>query len=685
MAVAAVTSTQVSALDGAKLESMVVTATRTEQTLGSSPFSISVLSETELQQISHIHISEALSRLPGVWISRGNGQESLTAIRSPVLTGAGSCGAFAVSEDGVPVRSTGFCNVNQLFDINTEQAQRIEVLKGPATVTYGSDALNGVINVISKPSSSELDQQLDIEAGSNDYYRMKYSQSDSSGQHGYRINFNGARDGGYKDDSGFDQQKLTARHDFTGDAITINTLLSLNNLNQETATYVEGVDAYKDDKRKRENPDPEAFRNSQSARLQSQISKQLNNGGTFTVTPYARYADMEFLMHFLPGTPLEENGQKAVGVQTHYQRPINDKLTLSQGFDAEYTDAYLKQSQENGFSTFPEGQQYDYEVNASLLAAFISADYKLRPATTLSLGTRYEYLEYDYDNRIIAGDTAADGSICVSSFTGAEGCRYTRPEDSKDDFENFSINSSINHQFSAQLNSFIRLASGFRAPQATEMYRLQNGQVKANLDSEEINSIEWGIRGGQDKISYSLSSFYMKKTNVIFQSSDRLNLDDGQTKHYGLEYDLFWQFNSQWDLRIAGTFARHQYTADVSTPGPGSAVTIPTDGNDIDTAPRRMSSTQLGWQPTPQTRAELEWVAMGKYYTDIGNQYSYSGHDLYNLRLNQQINSHISIGLRIKNLTDIDYAERADFSTFSGDRYFIGEPRSYYADISFSF
>ncbi len=668
-------------MTGKRMETTVVTATRTEQTLANSAASLSLISTEALEQISAIHISEALTRVPGVWVSRGNGQEHLTAIRSPVLTGAGSCGAFTIAEDGVPVRATGFCNVNQLFDINTEQAQRIEVLRGPGTVLHGSDALHGVINVISQPSVDDQ-QLLTIEAGSNDYYRMKFSQSDRSGQHGYRINLNAAHDGGYKDDSGFDQQKMTARHDYSADDLAINTLLSVSNLNQETATYVEGEDAYKDSDRRRENPRPDAYRDSQSVRLQSHIEKSLNNGGSFIVTPYARYTDMEFLMHFLPGTPLEENGQKSAGVQTSYQRQTSNGLTLRQGFDAEITDAFLKQSQEGGFSSFPAGKQYDYEVEAMMLAAFVNADYSVQSNTVLSLGGRYEFLEYDYDNQMISGNTAEDGSICIGRG-GVEGCRYTRPEDSKDDFDNISVNASINHQLNQQLNTYLRFAHGFRAPQATEMYRLQNGQMEADLDSEEINSIEWGLRGGGDSLQYSLTSFYMKKTNVIFQSSDRLNLDDGQTEHMGLEYELFWQLSTQFDLQASGTFARHEYTSDVSLFGSDDAVNL--NGNDVDTAPRRMSTVQLGWQPTETTRAELEWVSMGKYYTDIDNLHSYEGHDLWHLRVRQQLNKAVSVGLRVNNLTDEDYAERADFSSFGGDRYFIGEPRSYYADISIQF
>ena len=78
-------------------------------------------------------------------------------------------------------------------------AQRIEVLRGPGRLLW-PDALHGVINAISPPSVTDH-QLLTIEAGANDYYRMHFSQSGNTEQHGYRLT-NSAHDGGYKDDSG---------------------------------------------------------------------------------------------------------------------------------------------------------------------------------------------------------------------------------------------------------------------------------------------------------------------------------------------------------------------------------------------------------------------------------------------------------------------------------------------------
>ena len=114
-------------------EQVVVTASRLEEPGQTLPLAWSSVDENALDITAAVHANEIMQRVPGAWIARGNGQESLPALRSPVLTGAGSCGAFFMSADSIALRAAGFCNVNQLMDANIEQAGRIEVIRGPAT------------------------------------------------------------------------------------------------------------------------------------------------------------------------------------------------------------------------------------------------------------------------------------------------------------------------------------------------------------------------------------------------------------------------------------------------------------------------------------------------------------------------------------------------------------------------
>jgi iron complex outermembrane receptor protein len=655
-------------------EVVSVTADRIEKQIREQSLAISVIDKQDIDNIGHTHISEILSQTPGVWISRGNGQEHLTAIRSAVLTGAGSCGAFYFAEDGIPLRAPGFCNVNALFDVNAEQAERIEVIRGPGTAVHGSNALNGVINIISAAPSEEAETHLSLEGGPDDYGRVKFSHSDTNGKHGYRLSAQGNHDGGYKDDSGFDQQKLNFRHDFHGDIWTIQSLLSASNLNQETAGYLIGKDAYKDASRKRENPNPEAFRNSQSVRFYSRFEREGDKDSRFVVTPYARFTEMAFLQHFLRGTPLEENGERSVGVQTAFYQNYSENVTLYNGFDMELTSAYLEQSQAlPSVGPFPTGQHYDYDVDAFYAAWFVGGDWQAAKNTKINFGARYDLQFYDYQNNMISGNTDANGNPCA---TPGGACRYARPTDDKEHFKNSSFNAGIIQSLSANTDLIANASHGFRAPQATELYRLQAQQLNADLDEESLNSVEFGFRGIWPALNYRVALYWMQKDDVIIQGNDNFNVNGGQTLDRGIEADFNWQLSQTLQWQLQASYSKHQYGNDALAP----------EGNELDTAPRQLASTRLRWQPFISSTFEFEVQYQGDYFLDGDNLHRYEGHTLGNVRWRQQLNEQIYTVLRINNIADIDYADRADYSSFISDyRYFTGEPRAAYIELGIDF
>jgi iron complex outermembrane receptor protein len=660
------------------LESIVVTADRRQTTLRDVSASVFSVGAADLNAIRPTHLNEALARVPGTWISRGNGQESLTAIRSPVLSGAGSCGAFQMAQDGIPLRATGFCNVNQMFEANSEQAGTVEVIRGPGSILYGANALHGAINVISDPIAVDPASSITYEAGPHDYNRVRGTSSATYGSQGYRVSFNGTSDGGYKDASGFDQQKLSLQHRYTAEGLTVTSALHFTNLNQETAGFIQGKDAYKNDAFKRLNPNPEAFRDASSWRLSSRFDWQ-TRFGSLTVTPYYRKTEMEFLQHFLPGVPLEENGQESFGLMTMASGDVA-RLRWQAGVDMETTEGYLRETQSGPavgspviVATIPVGKHYDFTVDAELISPYAQLKFDLTQADQINVGFRYEMLGYDYDNLMLTGRTKDNGVPCTNG-----GCRFNRPADRSDDYDNHSLQLGWIHDLPDGTQIYANAARAFRAPDTNEIYRLQGSQNVADLGSERAISYELGLRGVLQDLNYAVALYDMDKENVIIQDSNRINISGAQTRHRGLEVNGDYRITDSLSLTVAASYAIHTYEGNVNP----SAVKLA--GLDIDTAPRMTGSAQLRWSIREGRNLELEWVHMGKYFTDELNTARYPGHDLVNLRYQADFSRNWYYGANVTNLLDADYAERADIA-FGTDRYFVGEPRSLYVMVGHRF
>jgi iron complex outermembrane receptor protein len=649
------------------IEIVTISTTRQSTDLFDQASNFSVVSEDDIALLQHEHINQLFNQIPGGWVSRGNGQEHLTALRSPVLTGAGGCGAFFMAQDGISVRAPGFCNTNQLFDLNTEQAAGLEVIRGPGSVLYGSNAVHGVINLLTPDAFSASPLSMSLELGPHDYSRAKFSLASQSENNALMLYGNASNDGGYKDDSGYDQQKVNLIHQYNNEQWLVKNVFAVSNLNQETAGFIQGFEAYEDKSVKRSNPNPEAFRDSQSARAYSQITYQFDADSSLSVKPYLRWADMQFLQHFLPWQPLEENSQRSIGAQTQYSAK-RDNIQYIVGFDWDLTQGKLAETQAEDFApNLPQGQHYDYQVDAKVYSPFSQLFWSPIDNLTVNLGARFEHTNYDYDNNL------SDGSACAVEV---DNCRFTRPSDQQISYSQWSYQAGLQYSLAQQQSLYINIANGYRAPQATELFRLQAGQQSTDLDAEEIDSIELGWRAQYHQLFVDVAIFSMEKNNFIFQDTQRQNISNGETSHQGIELSVRYDFTEDWYLKGNATLADHQYE---------SSLTLSLEDirhNEIDTAPQHMGSAQLGWKIDGQHLVELEWVHVGNYFVNPENTAEYKGHNLINLRSQWQINQQLRLSARLINLTDEDYAERADFG-FGNYRYFVGEPRAFYLGLHY--
>ena len=656
---------------------IVVTARRREQSALTHAGNIERLDGALVDGVFHQHIHQLMTRVAGVWISRGSGQEHLTAIRSPVLTGPGSCGGFLFLENGIPIRPAGFCNVNQLFEIDTEQAQSIEVIRGSGNALYGSNALHGIVNVLMPTRGNRSAGHGILEVGANRFLRVQ-AELPPSTQSPHFAGFSISDDDGFRDDSGYRQFKLHANttNDFLGGELT--AAFSATGLDQETAGFIVGEDAYRDPALNRSNPNPEAFREASSQRLYGIWSGSLSRYD-LDVRPFLRHSAMEFLQHFVPGQPLEENSHVSAGVMTAVTA-VSGEATNVIGVDLEWsrvalTETQLEPAEGSDFlvGTRPEGLHYDFEVASKSIASYVQSDIDIAPDLTLGLGMRAEYVHYDYDNRMLDGNTRDDGTPC-----GFGGCLYTRPADRTDSFFNLAPKASLNYRLAPSAAIYLAAARGFRAPQMTELYRLQSGQQTADLDSEQIDSVEVGLRHDSESLSLDIAAFVMRKQNSVFRDAEGFNVSGARTRHDGIEAAVDWQITPAWALAMNATYARHRYDFDTVAARGETFVS----GRDVDTAPRWMGSAEIGYDGGGRARAALQWVSMGRYFLDAENRFDYPGHDLLNLRAAFDATRRLTITARLNNVADSAIADRADYA-FGDYRYFPGRGRELFVEFRY--
>lgn len=642
-------------LDSAAADVVVVTGERSGEAVSDTVLPVTRIDQAAIIETGAQHPAELLSRAPGVMLNRGNGAEHLTAIRSPVLAGGAGAGSFLYLEDGIPLRAAGFANVNGLFGSLSGLSGGVEVVRGPGSALQGSNALHGVINFLT-PVPDQTATLVEAELGSFGRARGQLRASRAGERTSALIAIAGQHEDGWRAEAGLDRVEALVRLDAETPRFDWRATASLVTLNQETAGYVGGFEAYRDLALARSNNDPEAFRDAMALRMALALSGTTGSGRSWQVTPYLRANEMDFLMHFVPSEALEESNHASAGILASV-RTLTDWGSYTLGTDLERTRGALRETQSRPtIFSFVQGDHYDYSVRSDVAALYGQTRWQLLDSFRLQAGLRLEHVTYDYDNAL------ADNAVG----------RFLRVADREDSYDLVLPHLGASWQLDADRAVIARLARGARAPQTTELYRLQPGQVIEGIEPETLDSLEIGYRrdaGGP--VTYSVTAFAMQKRNVFFRDADGFNVTDGRTRHHGVELTLDYAVSPTLTLAVAGSWSEHSYDFDQPVTTPSEVIR---SGARIDTAPDWLWNARLNWVPSDSFTGSLEWVHVGSYYTDAANLNRYDGHDLVNLRARYRIADGVEVFGAVRNLLDKRYAERADFA-FGNDRYFPGEER----------
>jgi outer membrane receptor protein involved in Fe transport len=381
---------------------------------------------------------------------------------------------------------------------------------------------------------------------------------------------------------------------------------------------------------------------------------------TLSVTPFARWNETAFLLHFFPSQALEKNDHWSVGAQNALYWDKSDRISFIAGLDVEYTQGDLSEVQTIAtIGTFTQGIHYDYEIDALSASPFASATLHLSPRLEATAAARVDHTRYEYQN------LTADGVVG----------RFLRPPSREDAFTTVSPKFSLSYDAGHAL-IYSSYARGARPPQTTDLYRLQINQTSDCAQPETIDAFELGIKGENGPLRYAAAGYFMWKRNFFFRDADGFNVNDGRTRHVGGEAEIGADLPLGFSIDAQASYGRHTYRFDrpvMSAPQAGEAIAF---GDDVDTSPRWIAGARARWTSTGERfDAELEWVHLGRYFLDAANTQAYPGHDLLHIRAQWSVTERLSLTFALRNVLDRLYAERGDIA-FGDERYFPGEERT---------
>ncbi|MEQ3649344.1 TonB-dependent receptor [Hyphomonas sp.] len=239
---------QTTGADETKLDAIIVNGSRLDQTLTEVGSSVSVITREDLDQLGVDFALDAVATAPGVTINQNGAFGGNASVR---IRGA-STDQTLVLIDGIPVNDpTGTGGGYNFAHLDTDNIDRIEVLKGPQSTLWGSDAIGGVISITTKRPAERLSGTLFGEYGSFNTLRGGAAISNANEIGDFRLAATGlSTDGiskadeanGNTEDDGYESQTIAAKGGLNLPAnMRLETSLLWSDAESEYDSYASGA------------------------------------------------------------------------------------------------------------------------------------------------------------------------------------------------------------------------------------------------------------------------------------------------------------------------------------------------------------------------------------------------------------------------------------------------------------
>ena len=493
------------------INEVVVTGTRSETDVRHLPMTVSVVGRPQLEASQQTSVLPVLnSQVPGFFsTSRGvmgygvatgaSGQMSLRGIGGPAQAALPTTGLLVLI-DGHP-QYMGLMGHPIADAYQTMMAERVEVLRGPASVLYGSNAMGGVINIVTRKMQEDgIRTNINIGAGAYGSVQTEATNRIRKGRFSSTVTASYNRTDGHRTDMAFEQYGGYAKlgYDFTDNWKVWGDV----NVTRFNAT----------------NPG-------------SVMKPYIDNDQRIT------------------------RGMTSFALENHYE-----KTSGALSFFYNWGDHWIN----DGYQPGGEPLQYRFNSNDQMLGVSWYQSIQLFQGNRLTVGADYFHFGGEAWNQFFDGhrETSADKSLnevagyvdfrqdIAAWLTLDAGARVDYHSQTGTEFI-----PQVGLAFHLPENAEIKAmaSKGFRNPTIREMYMFppQNPDLKPEkLWNYELS---FSQRLMDNRLSYGLNVFYINGENLIIRlpnpnGSGMLNQNSGEIENWGAEANVGYQFNPVWSV-----------------------------------------------------------------------------------------------------------------------------------------
>lgn len=594
------------------LDEVVVTATKAPVKQSETGKVVNIITREELDKSFGKSLSEVLNTLPGIMI---NGADNTPGTNQTVYTRGASSSNTLILLDGMPLFDAS--GIGYEFDLNNfalDNIDRIEVLKGSQSTLYGSDAVAGVINLISKKGGKKpLNVNVNLSAGSYDTFKGAVSLS-GSGEKGqsYFLSYNKITSKGFSsahdstgkanfDRDGFDQDLFQLNYTVKPFAKTSVRLFGKYSNNQAD------IDAgpFKDDK--------DYVLSNDNTIVGTSLDYQLKNGFIRLQYNYNRYnrnvlddsTDVGGFSKFQKGT--YKGTSHFAELFTNLKLASNIELLAGVDYRNNQTDQLYMYLPDYGSPATPiTGKSDQYSGYASL-------NVKATKGFHMELGSRWNH-----------------HSIYGTNYT-----------------------SSINpfYRFNDKYKVFASVSSGYRIP---SLYQLYSEYGNTDLKPENTQSYEAGVQYFDGKMKAGIIGFVRSGKDVFLFYTDPVTyagkyMNGDRQNDYGVEAEATIQFNNKFSAAVNYTFVDGEIT---------------TQNNGKDSSyfnlykrPKNTLNLRVNYQPVKDLSMTVSLRAVGKSFEPVymAKPYELKGYYTVGFYAGYAVNKIVSLFVDLQNITDQEY------------------------------